>query len=635
MALPTTDQTETTEVPATGIPSSMDLMQKQNQALSQLVESLNTRQNPNYFSIAGALLNPGRTGSAGEAVGNAATEMGRQQEQREQQAPSIAMLKAQLLGQQYNMGLKQQGMKMLAGMFDGQVLPQEAAQKLESGSMPASFYSKLTPNNVAALYAVSPEYGKAAEAGAKLYQEQRGNDIKQLELGSNLFEKTRGMSPEDREAFATSVSPYANKLGISLPSSTAKAASPQPPGDIEKPPQAVFPVANGQISSGYGQRIDPFDPNKVENHESIDIKAREGDPVMAAFPGKVVKTVPESKSGGYGNQVVLQHPDGTMSMYSHLKNFDVSEGDIVRQGAPIGSVGNTGRSTGPHLDFRMLSNDGKPMDPTGLFNQPSSVQAQPPSNQPQSQQPRAGLIQRSDESKSAFEKRKELIESQSTKDYNEMASGLIKTNVDTLRTSIADLNELKSYAKYTRRDGTNPIFAPLQKRDIDSYVTAANKAVIQILKSGGNLNVNGVHAAIGFNLEPVYQNLKLSDEEKNMSARAANIISTQIINNIIANKTAAFGGSRVTNYQDQQLSALNANMDQLPQYILGWATRRQVDNAHSLDVANEYNNYVRQSYDQNKIPDPKGFFTSDLYREVLPNRHTTKMNEALEKYPYK
>jgi hypothetical protein len=443
------------------------------------------------------------------------------------------------------------------------------------------------------------------------------------------------MSPDDRDAYLASVQPYAAKLNMGLPSLSSKAASPQPPPDVEKPLQAVFPVANGQISSGYGQRTDPFDPNKVQNDESIDIKAREGDPVMAALPGKVVKTVPESKSGGYGNQVVLQHPDGTMSMYSHLKNFDVSEGDVVRQGAPIGSVGKTGRSTGSHLDFRMLSNDGKPMDPTQLFQKPSSVQAQPPSNQPPSQPPRAGLIQRSDESKAAFEKRKELTESQSIKDYNEMASGLIKTNVDTLKTSIADLQELKTYAKYTRPDGSNPIFAPLQKRDIDSYITAANKAVIQLLKGGGNLTVNGVHAAIGFNLEPVYQNLKLTDEEKNMSSRAANIISTQIINNIIANKTAAFGGSRVTNYQDQQLSALNASMDQLPQYILGWATRRQVDNAHALDVANEYNNYVRQSTDQNRIPDPKGFFTSDIYREVLPNRHTTKMNEALKKYPYK
>jgi len=76
MALPIeTDNTST---------SPGDILVKQNQALNELVSSLNQRQNPNWFSVAGALLNPGRTGSAGEALGSAATEVGRQQEQQQQ-----------------------------------------------------------------------------------------------------------------------------------------------------------------------------------------------------------------------------------------------------------------------------------------------------------------------------------------------------------------------------------------------------------------------------------------------------------------------------------------------------------------------------------------------------------------------
>jgi len=624
MALPnyTSNDQATTEDTS---PSS--ILTKQNQALNELVSSLNQRQNPNWFSVAGSLLNPGRTGSAGEALGNAATEVGRQQELQQQQAPNIAMIKAQLLGQQYQMGLKQQGMKMLSNIFGGGS-PEEALKNLQSGNISPSVARMATPQQIVGLLSVDKDYGNALKTGVELQQTDMKNAIELLGKGVDIAKATSGLSQEQKDDLLSNLGPWSKKLGLTLPitGSEAKQPSTEPPAVTEK---GLFPVAGGIVSSGFGQRKDPMDPTKFQDHESIDIAAKEGSPVQAVLPGTVIKTIPEKDSGGYGNVVIVKHPDGSMSQYSHLKDWNVEEGSKVQQGAQLGSVGSTGRSTGPHLDYRLLDSTGKPMDPTSLFQQPSQNQAQRPSA------PSSGLVKRYDETPEAFKDRVKSIEAGAIKDYNEMASGLAKVNIDALKVSNADLNELKGYADYKRPDGTNPIFAPLQKRDIDSYITAANKAVIQILQEGGNVSVGNVHAHIGFNLEPVYQNLKLTDSEKTMSQRAANIISQQVINNIIANKTAAFGGSRVTNYQDQQLSALNANMNQLPNYIRGWATRRQVDNSALLELSDAYNSYVKRSYDKNQVADPRGFFTSDQYRIELPNNHTSMMNEALKRYPYK
>ena len=73
-------------------------------ALQQVVDLLQTRNQPNLFSVAGALLDPGRTGNVGEAIGRASTELGRQQEVQQQQAPNIAMMRAQIAAQKYEMG---------------------------------------------------------------------------------------------------------------------------------------------------------------------------------------------------------------------------------------------------------------------------------------------------------------------------------------------------------------------------------------------------------------------------------------------------------------------------------------------------------------------------------------------------
>lgn len=123
--------------------------------------------------------------------------------------------------------------------------------------------------------------------------------------------------------------------------------------------QWPIPMNNAQrISSNYGFRADPFDKH-TEFHSGLDIAASTGTPVLASADGKVASVGTEN---GYGQSITLLHEDGSESKYSHLSAESVTTGQAVKAGQPIGAVGSTGRSTGPHLDYR-LSQDGVSIDP--------------------------------------------------------------------------------------------------------------------------------------------------------------------------------------------------------------------------------------------------------------------------------
>jgi len=85
-------------------------------------------------------------------------------------------------------------------------------------------------------------------------------------------------------------------------------------------------------------------------HDGIDIAAPEGTPVLAAAAGRVIYA---GEQAGYGALVILKHDGGLVTLYAHNSRVLVSEGDRVRSGQPISRVGETGRTTGPHLHFEV------------------------------------------------------------------------------------------------------------------------------------------------------------------------------------------------------------------------------------------------------------------------------------------
>ena len=115
---------------------------------------------------------------------------------------------------------------------------------------------------------------------------------------------------------------------------------------------SAWPVS-GPIWSSYGQRRDPF-TGQTEMHRGLDIGGLYGSVVRAPANGRVVYA---RRKSNYGNLIVLDHGNGITTRYGHLARFAVSVGDQVRKGNLIGYIGNTGRSTGPHLHYEVRLND--------------------------------------------------------------------------------------------------------------------------------------------------------------------------------------------------------------------------------------------------------------------------------------
>lgn len=119
----------------------------------------------------------------------------------------------------------------------------------------------------------------------------------------------------------------------------------------------IYP-AKGPITSYYGYRNAPT-AGASSNHRAIDIGVPEGTRVSASDGGTVIQTGPYS---GYGNVVMIDHGNGVVTQYSHLSKVAVRRGQKVARGQEVALSGNTGVSTGPHLDFKMFVN-GTPVDP--------------------------------------------------------------------------------------------------------------------------------------------------------------------------------------------------------------------------------------------------------------------------------
>jgi murein hydrolase activator len=144
----------------------------------------------------------------------------------------------------------------------------------------------------------------------------------------------------------------------------AKAPTPKP--GIEPPPGPGFGAlrgrllwpADGKVVQAFGAQVHPrFGTRTFKN--GVDIEAALGTEVGAVYTGHVIYT---GWFKGYGNMIILDHGNDYVTLYAHVKEILVKEGDDVRQGQKIGTVGDTGSLTGPRLYFEVRY-QGKPQDP--------------------------------------------------------------------------------------------------------------------------------------------------------------------------------------------------------------------------------------------------------------------------------
>ena len=164
-----------------------------------------------------------------------------------------------------------------------------------------------------------------------------------------------GASPQTR---ATAVAQRIERQDVQLPAleaallSRRMAAALRPDGR---------PVDRGVLASDYGRRADPLTGEPAQ-HQGIDIAGAAGTAVTAAAAGVV------SAAGwrqGYGTVVEINHGNGMVTRYAHAQRSLVQVGEAVRRGQAVALLGDSGRSTGPHLHFEVLR-DGRPVDPLAL-----------------------------------------------------------------------------------------------------------------------------------------------------------------------------------------------------------------------------------------------------------------------------
>nr|WP_022708169.1 MULTISPECIES: M23 family metallopeptidase [Paracoccus] len=132
---------------------------------------------------------------------------------------------------------------------------------------------------------------------------------------------------------------------------------------IEKLPLAMPVFQSFRYTSGFGRRWGRM-------HEGVDMAGPVGTPIHATGDGVVTFA---GRSGAYGNLIKIEHELGTETRYAHLSRINVRQGERVSQGDTIGAMGNTGRSTGPHLHYEVRMN-GRAVDPMSFIKAAENVQ---------------------------------------------------------------------------------------------------------------------------------------------------------------------------------------------------------------------------------------------------------------------
>lgn len=129
---------------------------------------------------------------------------------------------------------------------------------------------------------------------------------------------------------------------------------------------AIQPISNkdlNRLSSGFSYRIDPI-YKTVKFHPGLDFSAPQGTPIYATAQGVV--RIANNLGNGYGNHVVIAHGYQYSTLYGHMYRIKVRVGQSVKRGEVIGYVGNTGKSTGPHLHYEVLKGK-RHLDPIYFF----------------------------------------------------------------------------------------------------------------------------------------------------------------------------------------------------------------------------------------------------------------------------
>lgn len=178
-------------------------------------------------------------------------------------------------------------------------------------------------------------------------------------LKKNEPESASSPSPEDKSAVVDAVTPTESlTFAAQVPVSPATATVPASPIPTASPAEPVKPAEPVIETTGFNWPIKGrISQNFSASHTAIDIEGPMGSPIGAAMAGTVTSVV--RMTTGYGLHVFVSHGNGYTTLYSHLSQISVVEGQSVAAGETVGLRGMTGRATGPHVHFEIRKNGNK------------------------------------------------------------------------------------------------------------------------------------------------------------------------------------------------------------------------------------------------------------------------------------
>ena len=238
--------------------------------------------------------------------------------------------------------------------YDNQIMDELTATREELERLQAELESARADEQ-----AVKEEQeAKKAEQQAKVAEAEKVLE----ELNQNVEEVNRQLEAEDEAAAAIQADIEKKQAELEAQRQQQNVTLPVSSTGFQWP----LPASNLKLTSAFGYRIHPV-THVPHSHTGIDVSATTGTPITAAKSGQVI--ISEKGTGStwsYGEYVVIDHGDGTTTLYAHMSYRAVSEGQIVTQGQYIGDVGATGNVTGPHLHFEVRKN-GQRVDPEECF----------------------------------------------------------------------------------------------------------------------------------------------------------------------------------------------------------------------------------------------------------------------------
>ncbi len=181
--------------------------------------------------------------------------------------------------------------------------------------------------------------------------------------GSDKYERLKNLSNSDLVIATTKkMDKLGRQLSLQTKSLDTLAYIAQEKEEMLKAIPSIRPVKdanNIKMYSGFGMRKHPI--HKIRKmHFGIDFTAKKGTPIYSTGDGKILSV--KSRKSGYGKHVIIDHGFGYKSLYAHMQDITVKSGQVIKKGEIIGTVGNTGTSTAPHLHYEVIQK-GKKVNP--------------------------------------------------------------------------------------------------------------------------------------------------------------------------------------------------------------------------------------------------------------------------------